>query len=51
MAHASASKEQYNYDVIRKFAVMSLVWGLLGMSVGVYIALELAFPALNFHIP
>ena len=43
--------EQYNYDVIRKFAIMTLVWGVVGMLVGVYIASELAFPALNFDIP
>jgi len=51
MAQVSASNEQYNYAIIRKFAVMSLIWGIIGMSVGVYIALELAFPALNFDIP
>ena len=43
--------EQYNYDVIRKFAIMTLVWGVVGMLVGVYIASELAFPVLNFDIP
>ena len=43
--------EQYNYDVIRKLAIMTLVWGVVGMLVGVYIASELAFPVLNFDIP
>ena len=43
--------EQYNYDVIRKFAIMTLVWGVVGMFVGLYIASELAFPVLNFDIP
>ncbi len=42
--------EQYNYVVIRKFAVMALVWGLLGMSAGLYAALELAYPLLNMGI-
>ena len=42
--------EQYNYEVIRKFAVMALVWGLLGMSAGLYAALELAYPLLNMGI-
>ena len=46
-----ASTDQYNYDVIRKFAIMTLVWGVVGMLVGVYIASELAFPVLNFDIP
>jgi cytochrome c oxidase cbb3-type subunit 1 len=43
--------EQYNYDVIRKFAIMTLVWGVLGMLAGLYIASELAFPVLNFDNP
>ena len=43
--------EQYNYDVIRKFAIMTLVWGVVGMLAGVYIASELAFPVLNFDNP
>jgi len=52
MAHTGvASTQQYNYDIIRKFAVMALVWGLLGMAAGVYIASELAWPFLNFDIP
>jgi len=39
---------QYNYDIIKKFGVMALVWGVLGMAAGTYIAAELAFPFLNF---
>ncbi|MEQ1600952.1 MAG: cytochrome-c oxidase, cbb3-type subunit I [Methylophilaceae bacterium] len=46
-----AFSEQYNYDVIRKFTIMTMVWGAVGMLVGVYIASELAFPFLNFDIP
>ncbi|OYZ88294.1 MAG: cytochrome-c oxidase, cbb3-type subunit I [Halothiobacillus sp. 24-54-40] len=42
--------EQYNYDIVKKFAIMAMVWGLLGMSAGVYIASELAWPFLNFDI-
>jgi cytochrome c oxidase cbb3-type subunit 1 len=52
MAQASlGSTQQYNYEIIKKFAAMSLVWGVLGMGVGVYIASELAWPFLNFDIP
>ncbi|MBU1190626.1 MAG: cytochrome-c oxidase, cbb3-type subunit I [Gammaproteobacteria bacterium] len=43
--------QQYNYAVIRKFSVMALVWGLLGMAAGLYAALELAYPLLNMGIP
>lgn len=35
---------KYNYDVVRKFAIMTVVWGVVGMSVGVFIASQLAFP-------
>ncbi|MBI5041766.1 MAG: cytochrome-c oxidase, cbb3-type subunit I [Gammaproteobacteria bacterium] len=51
MAQAAVTgTEQYNYAVIRKFAVMALVWGVLGMSAGLYAALELAYPLLNMGI-
>jgi cytochrome c oxidase cbb3-type subunit 1 len=46
-----SSSEQYNFDIVKKFSIMAVVWGLIGMSVGVYIASELAWPFLNFDIP
>jgi len=46
-----ASAGQYNYDVVRKFTIMALVWGAVGMLVGVFIASELAWPALNMDLP
>ena len=52
MATANITQQgQYNYDIVRKFAIMTLIWGVIGMFVGVYIASELAFPVLNFDIP
>ncbi|MDH5394267.1 MAG: cytochrome-c oxidase, cbb3-type subunit I [Gammaproteobacteria bacterium] len=48
MAHSMAAKAEYNYDIIKKFAAMAMVWGVLGMFVGFYAASELAFPFLNF---
>jgi cbb3-type cytochrome oxidase subunit 1 len=50
-AVGTTNTEQYNYDVIKQFTIMSLVWAVVGMTVGVYIASELAWPALNFDIP
>ena len=38
----------YNYRVVKQFAIMTVVWGVVGMLVGVLIAAQLAFPALNF---
>ncbi|NJN51680.1 MAG: hypothetical protein HC809_07775, partial [Gammaproteobacteria bacterium] len=41
----------YNYRVVRQFAIMTVVWGIVGMAVGVLIAAQLAWPALNFDTP
>ncbi len=41
----------YNDDVIRKFTLMAVVWGVVGMVVGLLIASQLAWPELNFGIP
>ncbi len=41
----------YNYKVVRQFAVMTVVWGIVGMLVGVLIAAQLAWPAMNFDLP
>ncbi len=41
----------YNDKIIRQFAVMTVVWGIVGMLVGVVIAAQLWIPALNFDIP
>jgi cytochrome c oxidase cbb3-type subunit 1 len=43
--------EYYNDKVVRQFLLAAAVWGIIGMSVGVYIAAELMWPALNFDIP
>ena len=41
----------YNYKVVRQFAVMTIVWGVVGMLVGVLIAAQLIWPELNFNTP
>ena len=43
--------ETYNDKVVRQFAIMTVIWGIVGMLVGVIIAAQLLFPALNFDIP
>ncbi len=45
------SESTYNYKVVRQFAVMTVVWGVVGMLVGVIIAAQLLWPALNFDVP
>jgi cytochrome c oxidase cbb3-type subunit 1 len=41
----------YNYKIVRQFAIATVVWGVIGMLAGVFIAAQLAWPALNFDIP
>ena len=42
------TQSTYNYKVVRQFAVMTVVWGVIGMLVGVTIAAQLVWPDLNF---
>jgi cytochrome c oxidase cbb3-type subunit 1 len=41
------SQATYNYKVVRQFAVMTVIWGIVGMLVGVICAAQLVWPALN----
>ena len=43
--------ETYNYKVVRQFAIMTVIWGIVGMLVGVLIAAQLVWPELNFDTP
>jgi len=38
----------YNYQVVRQFSIMTVIWGIVGMSAGVFIAAQLVWPQLNF---
>ncbi|TSE30311.1 Cbb3-type cytochrome c oxidase subunit CcoN1 [Tepidimonas thermarum] len=40
----------YNDKVVRQFAIMTVVWGIVGFLVGVIIAAQLTWPELNFGI-
>lgn len=37
----------YDFDIVRKFAIMTIVWGIFGMGMGVLIASQLVWPELN----
>ena len=37
----------YNYKIVRQFAIMTVVWGIVGMLVGVLLAAQLIWPELN----
>jgi cytochrome c oxidase cbb3-type subunit I/II len=42
--------EQFNYDnkIVRNFGIATIVWGLVGMSIGLLVALQLVWPFMNF---
>ncbi len=45
--------ESFAYDnrIVRDFIIATLVWGVVGMLVGVIIAAQLAWPMFNFELP
>ncbi|TAK50420.1 MAG: cytochrome-c oxidase, cbb3-type subunit I [Saprospiraceae bacterium] len=45
--------EQFHYDnaIVKKFAYATLLWGVVGMLVGLILAFQLIFPVLNFDTP
>jgi cytochrome c oxidase cbb3-type subunit 1 len=47
---ASAGAAVYNDKVVRQFALATVFWGVVGMLVGVIIAAQLTWPALNLGI-
>ncbi|NBX65599.1 MAG: cytochrome-c oxidase, cbb3-type subunit I [Proteobacteria bacterium] len=45
----NANTPIYNDDVVRFFSLATVFWGIAGFAVGLLIALQMAFPALNFE--
>lgn len=45
--------EKFSYDnrIVRNFAYATMLWGVVGMLVGLLIAFQIYVPALNFGIP
>ncbi|MFA9202422.1 MAG: cytochrome-c oxidase, cbb3-type subunit I [Flavobacteriales bacterium] len=52
MSHSTSglAPVKYETELIRLFTIMTVVWGIVGMGIGVFIASQLAWPALNFDI-
>ena len=40
---------EYNESIVKKFTIASVFWAIVGFLVGLYIALQMAFPWLNFE--
>lgn len=53
MTNSNSNIETFSYDdgIVRKFIVATLVWGIVAMLAGVFIALQLANWKLNFGLP
>jgi cytochrome c oxidase cbb3-type subunit 1 len=51
MAQTLATPVAYDLRVVRQFSIMALVWGIVGMLVGVLIAAQLIWPDLTYGIP
>ena len=44
-------RPNYNFGPVKFCTIAAIIWALAGFSVGLYLALELAFPVLNFDLP
>ncbi|WP_111641238.1 cytochrome-c oxidase, cbb3-type subunit I [Marinimicrobium alkaliphilum] len=44
---AAGAPPVYHYKVVRQFAIATIVWGIVGMAVGVLLAAQLYWPGLN----
>ena len=47
----SDDRPNHNEAIVRAGVIASTFWGLIGFVTGLWIALQLAFPALNFDLP
>lgn len=45
------AEQQYNYDVVKWFAYMAVIYLVIGTGIGVMIASQLAWPVMNFENP
>src|SRR5271166_4890676 len=46
-----SGRPNYNMGPVKIATVAAVIWGIAGFTVGLWAALELAFPALNFDLP
>lgn len=50
ISKSSNAPISYNYDIVKLFTLAATFWGIVGFTVGVLIASQLAFPILNFNV-
>ena len=51
MGFAVDNSSTFNYKVVRQFALVTVLWGIVGMLVGVILAAQLIWPDITFNIP
>jgi cytochrome c oxidase cbb3-type subunit I len=49
-APRQTARVAYDEDVVRLFVIATIFWGIVGSAAGVFIALQLAYPALNLGL-
>jgi cytochrome c oxidase cbb3-type subunit 1 len=50
MSNTSNTKVNYNYSIVKLFTIAATFWGIVGFTMGVIIAFQLTFPALNLGL-
>ena len=51
MVSHNKAAASYNDTAVRQFSIMAVIWGVVGMLMGVVIAAQLVWPELNFGLP
>jgi cytochrome c oxidase cbb3-type subunit I len=46
-----SGRPNYNFGPVKFCTIAAIIWAIAGFSVGLYLALELAFPAFNLDLP
>ncbi|MBF0098426.1 MAG: cytochrome-c oxidase, cbb3-type subunit I [Magnetococcales bacterium] len=51
MGQQPIQQHLYDYEIVKKFSAVSVIYAIVGFLVGVILALQLAFPDLNMNVP
>ena len=46
-----SNQDTFNYKVVSQFAIVTVLWGIVGMLVVVILAAQLIWPDITFNIP
>ena len=51
LAISGSQDANFNYKVVSQFAIVTVLWGIVGMFVGVVLAAQLIWPEITMNIP